>query len=185
MNNNFKIIESLSDLESLIDQERKRPKYKKSVKIVEKPNEKPVVLDGSEIANYGTHGFPSMKNIKVVLEKIYNEGFTPITIINGSELRYLLLEHEKIKNLDKCHCEFCIAVKNQYIKINDYQKAIFLECLPEIDADVEILKISSNSGARIMSNKDFNKYRDKYAILANKNWQIRYKIENNDVIFKK
>lgn len=184
MNNNTKSIKSLSDLETLIDQERKRPKFVKTIKIVNKPNLKPIILDGSEIANFGTHGFPSIKNIILVIEKLYNDGFTPITIINGSELRYLLVEHEKVKNLDRCDCEFCIAVKNQYIKTANGLKATFLECLPEIDANIEILKIASNSGARVMSNKDFNKYERYYDIRSIKNWQIRYKINDNKVILE-
>jgi hypothetical protein len=133
------------------------------------------------VANYETHGFPSMKNIALVLEKCFSDNYEPIIVICDSELRYLLVEHEKVKNLDKCNCQFCIAVGNQCYLGSENKKAKFFECLPEIDSEREILKTASNSGSRILTNKSFKQFMDDYELLGNKNWQIKFTIENNFV----
>ncbi|MHA1991480.1 MAG: hypothetical protein ACW981_13645 [Candidatus Hodarchaeales archaeon] len=173
----------MNDLESLIDEERKRPKTKRTIKIVEKPHYKPLIVDGLDVANFGAHGFPSMKNIALVLEKCFSDNYEPITVICDSELRYLLAEHEEVKNLDKCDCQFCIAANNQHYLGSENKRAKFFECLPEVDSEREILKIASNSGSRILTNKSFTRFINDYELLGNKNWQIKYKIEKDLVKF--
>ena len=188
---NKKIIENEDQLSKLINEERKKARTKTSSststttqKIPSKKIGSEVVLiDGSNVANYGTRGYPSFNPILNMMSAAIKYGFQRIIVIVDANLRYLLVEHEKIPNLDACTCLFCSASENQYI-IRDSKKITFLECMPHTDADEMILEMASSAGAKIITNDNYTEFTDQFLFLSSKEWQIKYEIDDNQVLLK-
>lgn len=178
-----KTIDNESQLWKLIIEEQKKPKYTPQTLRAKKSDSQTVFIDGSNVANYGTSGYPSINTILKVVNAAIENGFKRITVIVDANLRYLLIEHENIPNIDICTCLFCNATENQYIIINS-KKITFLECMPHTDADETIIEMANSTGARIITNDNYAEFIDQFPFLNSKEWQIKYEISNDIVILK-
>jgi hypothetical protein len=179
------MITSETELRRLIMQEMGRLRRESFVQGEKRSPVNPVILDGSNIANYSRSGFPTMAQILIVAQKCLASGYYPITIICDANLRYLLMEHENMMNHNEFTCLFCNAVARQYITLTEDAKVTFLECKPRTAADLEILENASEEGAKIVTNDNYQEYLGTYSILKDKNWQIRFKITvTGNVILK-
>ena len=175
-----KSIDSVGELEEILSDERRKPKATNTSRQAKSLSPyRPIYIDGSNVANYNARGYPSFKNIVMTVEKCANDGYRPITVICDANLRYLLKEHEGVDDLDSCECRFCVASASQRLPmetVGEETRVHFLECVPKTDADVEILHSASLEGAQIVTNDNYNEYRDQYSLLDTPKWQVRFSI---------
>lgn len=167
-----KVVKTESDLQKLLEDTRKLRK-------VVKPTYNPTVfaiLNGMEIANYRNSGFPTFKDIKLVLEECIHK-YKPISIVVDSSLRYLLPE-EEVQEYERA-LEFGIQIKNVLVPI--------VEVGTYEDAIIKLLKLALENNAKVLSNQDLV---ESYEIIkqkkiptafTGKKFQLSYKITSDEI----
>jgi len=134
-----KVVKTESDLQKLIEDTRK---LRKAVKPVYNPNGF-VILNGMEIANYRNSGFPTFKDIKLVLEECLHK-YKPVSIVVDSSLRYLLPEDE-VPDYEQS-LQTGIQIRNIIVPI--------IEVGTYEDAVIKLLKLALDNNAKVLCNQD-------------------------------
>ena len=123
---------------------------------------KTVIIDGSNVAHSSEGEVALLDNIKLVSEKLREEGFDPIVLVDAA------LRHQ----IDK-ESEFEQLVDSGWIK----------QAPAGTDADYFILSFARELGADIVSNDRFRHRKD--AFPETRERMIRYMIVNGEVVFER
>ncbi|MHA2362893.1 MAG: hypothetical protein ACXAC7_02980 [Candidatus Hodarchaeales archaeon] len=163
-------IKSINELERLLEDERS--KFKHEYAPEKQLRYKPLVIDGSEVANSRKSGFPDFNDIVLVCEEALKQNFSPITVIIDDSLQFLL-EHEATILLVETIKEGGFQVKDKYIKL--------IEVKDQDKATEKILFLAYRTNSRILINNLIKEhYEDKFTFLTkSKNWQVTYTIKDD------
>lgn len=172
MSRNRKTVKTESELQKLIEDTRKlrhvsNTVYNPTVNLI---------LNGSEIANFRSSGFPSFKDIKNVLEQTLTR-YKPISIVVDSSLRYLLAEDE-------------LSEYEQVLKDGLRIRSVlvqFVEVQSEEDVVLTSLKLALEHNAKVLSNTDLLegyeaiKQQKIPVAFVNKKFQVHYKLTSSEI----
>lgn len=166
-----KVVKTESELQKLIEDTRK---LRKEVKPAYNPTSA-VILNGTEIANYETSGFPKYQYIKQIVEKLIPRYRILICVVDTS-LRYLLNEKETSEYEQALHEG--IRIKNTVVPIQEvgtYE-----------DIVLTLLKLALKHNAKIVSNEDLKQSYEliksqKLKNFGNKKFQVHYTITEDEI----
>ena len=170
--NTRKVVNNESELQKLIEDTRKLHHVKTTVY---NPTVN-LILNGTEIANFQTSGFPSFKDIKIVIEQCIPK-YRPISLVVDTSLRFLLPEDE-------------ISEYEQVLKGGLQIKSILVsvvEVQSEEDVILTSLKLALEKNAKILANTNLI---ESYEIIkqqkipvafVNKKFQVHYKITSSEI----
>lgn len=128
----------------------------------EETNGKVAIIDGSNVAYSTEGGQPRLDNIQLMVEKLEEDGYTPIVVVDAA------LRHS-------------IDNESEYEKMVDSGK--IKQAPAGTDADYFILAFARELEASIVSNDRFRDRSDGFPEAASR--LIRYMIVNNEVVLEK
>jgi hypothetical protein len=126
--------------------------------------EKCVIVDGSNVAWYGRQkkegNKASVKNLEYVLEKLKEEGFENIMVIIDASLKHYIDDTDKLEKL----------IKDNIIQVAPSHR----------EADEFIIKYAKDYNCKIISNDNFNdwKEKDEWAKKNIDNLLVKFMIDN-------
>lgn len=128
----------------------------------EQPEEKVAIIDGSNVAYSTEGGGARLANIRLVMEKLREDGFKPIVFVDAA-LRHQIDEEAAYEDL----------VENGIIR----------QVPAGTDADYFILSFAQELDSAIVSNDRFRDREAAFPDLSSR--MIRYMIVGDEVVFEK
>lgn len=108
-----------------------------------------IVVDGSNVAyvERSRAGDPKIENVTAVVERLKERGFDPIVIVHAS-LRHEIDDPERLE----------VLLDDQTVR----------QAPAETDADYFVLETADREDARVVSNDEYDAYRDEYPWIADR-----------------
>lgn len=128
----------------------------------ENPQSKVAIVDGSNVAHSTEHGDPKLRNILLICDKLTEEGFEPIVVVDAA-LRHQIDQEEEYERL----------VGGGRIR----------QAPAGTNADYFILSFSRELEAPVVSNDRFRDHEKAFPDAAER--VIRYMIVNDEVVFER
>ena len=124
--------------------------------------EKTALVDGSNVAHSTEHGPPRLANIRLVLEKLREENFEPVVVVDAA------LRHQ-------------IDDPKQYERM--VEQGLIRQAPAGTDADFFILSFARELDAAVVSNDRFRDRETAFPEIGDR--LIRYMIVNDEVVLEK
>ena len=172
-------IKTIDKLEQLIKEENIQQHYKKefSPKKQTDSNITPLIIDGTEVANFRRSGFPVFNDIIKICKLAIEHFFNPITVVIDESLQ-LLVDEKEVKLLNK-------LIKDKRIEIDGI--SVRLVTIEGHDNLIEnMLELANNANSRLLINDNDNiivpLYKHKFTWLEfpPSKWQIKYLLQQTD-----
>jgi hypothetical protein len=130
--------------------------------MTEQPAENVVIVDGSNVAHSTEGKEPRLANIRLVCDKLVEEGFRPIVVVDAA-LRHRIDEDAEYERL--------------------VDEGVIRQAPAGTDADYFILSFARELNASIVSN---DRFRDGEKVFPDASDRlIRYMIVNDEVVFER
>lgn len=169
-----RMLKTETELEKLLADTRK---MKREIKRIYNPIDKKVIINGTEIMNFRSSGFPKFNDLVRVLEQLILKGFQPISIVIEDSMKYLL-ENEEEESAYNDSVKNGLKIKSHTIKI--------VESSDNLSSIKQMLKIAVSDNLKIVSNENLVASYNSIALqdfegFENKKWQINYSLKKDEI----
>jgi len=177
--NNRTEIKTIDKLEQLIKEENIQQHYTKefSPKKQTDTNITPLIIDGTEVANFRRSGFPIFNDIIKICQLAIEHFFNPITVVIDESLQ-LLVNEKEVKLVNKIINDKRIEIDGILVRL------VIIEGHENLTENM--LNLANNANSRLLINDNDNiivplyKHKFRWLESAPSKWQIKYLLQQTD-----